>query len=62
MAQQFLIWSMGRKEWWRPEGAGYTKKKAEAGRYFSEEALKQRLNSAGGNIPKYADVLVIDEG
>lgn len=56
---RFLIWSGKEKAWWKPEAQGYTRSRAEAGRYALEEALACRLDRATGNTPGRADVLVL---
>ncbi len=59
MAEQlFYIWSGKEKSWWRPDAAGYTKKRMEAGIYTLAEALSHRLDSTTGSTPGNADVLV----
>lgn len=35
---KFLIWSTRERAWWLPNEAGYTPKRAEAGRYTLEDA------------------------
>jgi hypothetical protein len=36
---KWLIWSMEHGRWWRPDSAGYTKLRSEAGRYSFADAL-----------------------
>jgi hypothetical protein len=38
MEQQYLIWSVEHCAWWKPNRAGYTYSRTEAGRYTLEEA------------------------
>lgn len=54
----FMIWSQRHEAWWKPEGAGYTKKKSEAGLFTIQEALRQNLDGVSGDIPRSADMLV----
>ena len=55
---KYLIYSFSQKAWWRADGAGYTKKRTEAGLYTIEEAERQRFSGNDhGNSPK-GDVLV----
>lgn len=54
----YLIYSFNQKAWWRANGAGYTKKRSEAGVYSVEEAERQCFAGTDhGNTPK-GDVMV----
>ena len=57
---KFLIWSNSHKAWWRPDGQGYTSRRAEAGRYTFEDLAHHRLNRTTGDKPGNADVLVLE--
>jgi len=57
-AMKFLIWSQKEKAWWRPDGGGYTKQKAEAGRYDFSEIERHTLDGVEGDVPRRADMLV----
>lgn len=59
---KFLVWSTFRRAWWRPGGEGYTRLRAEAGRFLAEDLVGLGLNAAEGDTPDGADVLVLDEG
>lgn len=50
----YLIWSMERGMWWKPNHRGYTFSRKEAGRYTHAEALKivSAANLASGDIPE----------
>lgn len=37
---QWRIWSNEHKEWWMPNGCGYTKSRESAGLYSFEEAVQ----------------------
>ncbi len=37
---QYLIWSNEHRAYWRPQSAGYTKRKSQAGRYSLDEAVE----------------------
>jgi hypothetical protein len=37
---RYLIWSNEHRLWWRPNGCGYSRLLAEAGRYSHDEALR----------------------
>src|SRR4051812_25161060 len=50
--EDWCIWSVSHKAWWRPSSSGYTTRAPEAGRYERAEVL-WILNSStpGDNIP-----------
>lgn len=54
----FLIWSQKQRAWWRPEAMGYTKSKAEAGRYTVESLKQCHLDGVEGDRPRSADLLL----
>ena len=56
----FLIWSQDHKAWWKADGMGYTKLRSEAGRYTYEQLQRQRLDGANSDVPRHADVLVVE--
>lgn len=49
----WLIWSVEHKAWWRKCEFGYTKKRAEAGTYTQERAeeICRRANNYCGDTP-----------
>lgn len=57
----FLIWSQRHKAWWRADGMGYTKHRVEAGRYSIEDLHRQTLDGCETDVPRRADVLVVDK-
>ena len=56
----FLIWSQRHEAWWKPKGAGYTKRRVEAGRYSLEQLRKYRLDGSTEDVPQGADFLVVE--
>ena len=59
---KFLIWSMEHKAWWRPEAEGYTRLRAEAGRFLADDLPGLSLETGfGDEKPEGADVLVPTE-
>ena len=37
---QWLVWSNEHRGWWKPQSAGYTKSRKQAGRYSLDEATE----------------------
>lgn len=42
----YVLWSNKHEAWWRPAARGYTKDRAEAGRYTEEEAIEYVVSSS----------------
>lgn len=55
-----LIWSIEHNSWWRPNHAGYTEKREEAGRYTFTEALAvlKSANIRNDDTPNEAIVVI----
>lgn len=62
-APEYLIWSNEHAAWWRPNGCGYTRDMAAAGRYARDEAIAVSLGRDGwepGQNPPEIPVLIED--
>jgi len=55
---QWLLWSIEHSAWWKPNNRGYTRSRADAGRYSFEEACQivTQANVASGDTPNEAMV------
>ncbi len=57
----WLIWSIEHNAWWKPAACGYTKNRADAGRYTFDEAtaIVKDANFACNETPNEA--MILDE-